>query len=134
MSSRCGYPISPNITTLYLKVHTNSLREGGCHLPFVSRTQKLRKGSELRCCGTELSPCLLGHRTDVVLGTAFPASHPQPRPLTLQTNMMEDDSTKPSEISCPYENFSTFPTATSFQSFSSDHDRNRSISLRGKAC
>ena len=48
--------------------------------------------------------------------------------------MMEDDLTMSSEISCPYEYFSTFPWVTSFQSFSSGHDSNRSIFLKGKAC
>lgn len=132
MSSGCGHPIDPlsNITAMYLKVHSNQLREAVCHLPFVARKWELRKGHELqnRAQTSSFWP------QDVILGTPFPVSHPQPRPLTLQINTMEDKLTKSFEISCPYENFSFFPRITSSQTFSSDHDSNRSIFLKGKAC
>ena len=46
--------------------------------------------------------------------------------LTLQINMINDESTKFFDTSCPWENFSILPKATSCQSFSSDQDWNRS--------
>lgn len=59
------------------------------------------------------------------LALLFPAL-PLAQTLTLQMNMINDESTKSLDTSCPWENFSILPKATSCQSFSSDQDWNRS--------